>query len=514
MKIYKSQFINLFFTQVSLVFLSTIFGFFIELTLANNFGVSNLTDAFRINYLIYTIGIQIFANSAFNAGIIPFVISNDKSHIINKIFKIAKILTITILLFVLIALYFRFNFFKIIFPSLNNDTLILCSYLFFSFGFSFLLALWLGIFSILFNAFNMFYFFPIIQIIFSFFIIIGLYILSLTNNYVIFNLLINTSIIISFIILFIIYKFDFCKKITNQSKLLKSSNREIYKNTIPLIINNILSLFFTIIVYRFLSNIDSGSISIWGYASKLSIIIFFIPMIFGNILFPTLVNKINNENKKNFVNTFNQSIRAIIFFSIVSSFFFFILKAQVFEIIYFYSVFESSEIELITLIFGILAFGVIFDSVLKIYSQYFHALKINNYILSYKLIHIIIFISIYYIVNINDIYYFTILFISSKIFSLILIIIYSEYYRFDLQKYLFFKTILQSLIIVLLIYIFNIFIKNYLVGSNILNNILILFTHLVFIIVSIIIFNKFVSKIESFYELQNYLQNKLNIFNY
>ena len=199
MKIYKSQFINLFFTQVSLVFLSTIFGFFIELTLANNFGVSNLTDAFRINYLIYTIGIQIFANSAFNAGIIPFVISNDKSHIINKIFKIAKILTITILLFVLIALYFRFNFFKIIFPSLNNDTLILCSYLFFSFGFSFLLALWLGIFSILFNAFNMFYFFPIIQIIFSFFIIIGLYILSLTNNYVIFNLLINTSIIISFI---------------------------------------------------------------------------------------------------------------------------------------------------------------------------------------------------------------------------------------------------------------------------------------------------------------------------
>ena len=447
--------------------ISRILGYCRDLLIAIYLGSGPIADAFFVAFRIPNTFRRLFSEGTFNAAFVPsyssqLVLGKNKSQIFaNKIFNL---LLISLLLIILIIEIFMPTFIFIIAPGFteNSDKLNLTISLT-RITFPFLLFVSLSsFFSAILNSHNKFAAAAAAPIILNIFLILTLLFQSYLNDQLVYYLSYAVTIagIAQLILLFFFIRKFFFPNITLNFKIDKKV-KIFFNKLLPSIFSSGVTQ-INILVGTIIASFQASAVSYLYYADRIYQINLAIAGIaIGTVLLPNLSKHIQSKNKKkiNFIQ--NKSLELCLFLSLPATAALLIASEEITSSLFGYGSFDTLSVKNSAIALFYFALGLPAFSIIKIFSSFLFARHNTRMPFYFSLfsVFINIAISLYFFNKIG----FIIIPIATTIsswFNVIILFIYLINKKYFLINMNLLKSLLKIILsTVLTSFIFSILIK-------------------------------------------------------
>ena len=494
MNLIKSTSTFSFFTLIS-----RITGYFRDVLIAIYLGSGPIADAFFVAFRIPNTFRRLFSEGTFNAAFVPsyssqLAIKKKAKYFANTIFNI---LLISLLFLVFLVEIFMPGFVFIIAPGFekNIDKLDLTITLT-RITFPFLLFVSLSsFFSAILNSHNKFAAASASPIILNIFLIITLSLSNYLNDQLVFYLSLAVSLAGLFQLLFLIY---FVKKYFIPSLSFKFNINDkvklFFKKLLPSIFSSGVTQ-INILIGTIIASFQASAVSYLYYADRIYQINLAVAGIaIGTVILPSLSKYIQSKDKKKIIFIQNKSLELSLFLSLPATAALLIASEQITSSLFGYGSFDLTSVKNSSKALFYFALGLPAFATIKIFSSFLFARHNTKIPFYFSLISVIIniFLSLYFF---ND-YGFIIIPIATTVaawfntFLLLIFVISKNYFStHETFKINVLRIFLTNILVIFIYYKLISFFHNYLSYNSefkLLTILLIvIFTFIIYIIVSI-----------------------------
>lgn len=343
--------------------LSPLAGLFLEISLAWKFGASGTVDAFRTAYLLIGFGTQLFVGFLLPHIIVPVISRYRAGGNEGAGWRVAltfgQALTFAALLFAAWVLAYPAPLSHVLAPGLRGDSLTQSLSLIRLFAVAFSIVLWCGVVTGILHVHQIFVLPLVSQMICNLSIAAGVFLCAGRGTA---GIVIGSSFGFGVMLLLHVYALV---RIARQTGIplfskfrpaLVADVAAVFRQSVPLLVLALAGMAGTAILTSSISRLSTGSLAIFGYASKLQMIVLFGSGSLATVIFPALAGAFARREEQIFSQLATRGVRMVLLLTVPLTGLAYVLREPLVNIVFDRGALSPKDLAMVAHLFAILLF--------------------------------------------------------------------------------------------------------------------------------------------------------------